>query len=68
MLASERLNGKRIGDLESNAIQVVAIQSADERQPKLIPSADEVIEYDSRLIILGSNAEIKSFTEKYCKE
>ncbi|MDH3492710.1 MAG: TrkA family potassium uptake protein [Acidobacteriota bacterium] len=64
--ASEEITGKRIGDLESSAIQVVAIQSSDERQPKLIPSSDEVIESDSKLIILGSNKEINIFTKRYC--
>jgi len=67
MHATERLIGSRIGDLESASIQVVAIQSADERQPKLIPSEDEVIEPDSRLIILGSNTEISLFTNTYCR-
>lgn len=68
MNATERITGKRIGELESTKIQVVAIQSSDERQPKLIPSADEVIEPKSRLILLGSDKEIRAFTRRYCTE
>lgn len=65
--ATEKLSGKRLGDLESASIQVVAIQSGDERRPKLIPSEDEIIQADSRLIILGADEEIREFTERYCR-
>lgn len=68
MHATEQITGKRIGELESESIQVVAIQQKDVRTPKLIPSAEEVIEPGSRLILLGSDKEIKVFTRRYCKE
>ncbi len=68
MHATERITGKRIGELESENIQVVAIQQKEVRTPKLIPSADEVIAPGSRLILLGSDKEIKVFTRRYCKE
>lgn len=65
--ASDQIIGKRIGELESQSIQVVAIKSANEQRPKLIPSADDVIKPDSKLIILGSNKEINEFTKRYCR-
>ena len=66
--ASELIVGKQIQELESESIQVVALQGSDEGRPKLIPADTEVIEEDSRLILLGSNAEINTFTSRYCKE
>jgi len=67
MRANDRIVGRKIAELESKLIQVVAIQHSDQRIPTLVPSDQEVIESNDLLILLGTNKEITDFGERYCK-
>jgi trk system potassium uptake protein TrkA len=67
MHANDKIAGRKIADLESKKIQVVAIQHADDRIPTLVPSDQEIIDVSDLLILIGSNSEISVFTKLYCK-
>jgi trk system potassium uptake protein TrkA len=68
MRANDRIVGRKLAELESKTIQVVAIQHADQRVPTLVPNENEVIEHDDFLVLMGSNKEISDFGDRYCKE
>ncbi len=66
--ASNGMTGRKIGDLESKDIQIVAIQHPDEKHPTLVPAESETIRDGDILIVIGENELITKFTEKYCRE
>jgi trk system potassium uptake protein TrkA len=68
MRAAPAVVGKRIGDLETQDIQIVAIQRNGQGRPNLVPSDDESIGRDDVLILIGENGEITRFTESYCRD
>ena len=68
MQATPSVAGKRIGDLETQNIQIVAIQRIGETRPTLVPSDDQLIAENDFLILIGENNEITKFTEIYCRD
>jgi trk system potassium uptake protein TrkA len=68
MQATERVVGRKVGELETADIQIVAIQHKDQDRPTLVPAETEPIEANDVLILIGANEEIARFTENYCRE
>ena len=68
MHANDQIVGKKIAELESKNIQVVAIQHREQTSPTLVPSDQEIIEYEDLLVLIGSHKEITAFAENYCKD
>ncbi len=68
MLATPRAIGKRVADLETMNVQIVAIQHKESEKPTLIPHDDEIIKKGDVLILIGENNEITKIAEHYCQE
>ena len=68
MHANDKIVGRKIADLESKNIQVVAIQHPEQTSPTLVPSDQEIIESNDLLVLIGSNIEITDFSKNYCKD
>ncbi len=68
MQATAAVVGKKVGDLETRDVQIVAIQHRGQERPKLVPVDDEPIGANDVLIVIGANDAILKFTESYCRE
>ncbi|HNU08419.1 MAG TPA: TrkA family potassium uptake protein [Pyrinomonadaceae bacterium] len=68
MLATPLAIGKRISDLETMDVQIVAIQHKESEKPTLIPHDEEIIKKGDVLILIGENNEITKIAERYCED
>ncbi|MFV0388178.1 MAG: potassium channel family protein [Pyrinomonadaceae bacterium] len=66
--ADNKLVNKTIEELETDAIEVIAIQNSQMSEPHLMPADSFVIQENSVLIIVGSDNDVSIFAGKYCSD
>lgn len=62
------LYGKRVGELETKDIQIIAIQCHDDKQLNIDPQDDDEIRRNDVLILMGKNSVLAQFTGAYSEE